>query len=205
MQQGKWHYLHNLITAYKNNIVLSFSYFNREIRLLIKCKQTLNKSKQPMTAGLTLKFSKAYVSTSGNWGGDPNRYPVSQSSLRESPFAATNSTCQDTERISLISDASYLLLLFSSFLSQQQQQQGQLQLSDQRALWEISSQFIMQLCPTGQLKFLGELLHGCQIGKCWSSKTQRGPKNSDLFGPSQNRSRCRMCTVSMKHLPAVII
>lgn len=140
-----------------------------------------------MTAGLTLKFSlgvkKATIRSLKHMSPpqeiDPNRYPVSQSSLRESPFAATNSTCQDTERTSLISDASYPLFLFCSFLSQQHQQ-GQLQLSDQRALWKISSQFIMQLCPTGQLKFLGGLLHGCQIGKCWSSKTQQGPKNSDF-------------------------
>lgn len=78
-----------------------------------------------MTAQLLLKFSlgmkesnyqklKAYVSPQEI---DPNPYPVSRSSLCESPCAAKNSTCQGTERIILISDASYLLFLFCSFLS----------------------------------------------------------------------------------------
>lgn len=42
------------------------------------------------------------------------------------------------------------------------------------------SQFLMQPSPTGQLKFLGGRMHGCQIGKCLSSKTQQRPKNSDF-------------------------
>lgn len=66
-------------------------------------------------------------------------------------------------------------------------------------------QFMMQLCPAGQQKFLGGPTHGCQIGKCWSSKANRDLKIVTLFGPSQNRSQRRMCTASTKHLPALII
>lgn len=118
MQQGKWHYLHDLTTAYEHKLELEFSHFNREIWLLIKCKQ-------PMTARLLLKFSlgvkKAIIKSQTHMSPpqdiDPNPYPVSRSSLCESPFAAKNSTCQGTERMILISDDSYLLSLFCCFSS----------------------------------------------------------------------------------------